>query len=140
MSRKSVSQSLPIAAPIAAFYLVATALLAPDPLSADPLTNDRPAALGETAAPIKPVLDVSDEIAALDAVQIALTEAADGATYVWQRYHGRLNGSVRMTSTFRGGDGRLCRHLVMSLTAGRYTRRTEGIACRDKDKVWSLEG
>lgn len=89
---------------------------------------------------VRPRLDPSDEVAALEAVEIALTQAGDGATYVWQRAQGRLGGAVRMTNTFRDVDGRMCRHLVMQIRLGTYSRRTEGIACRDPDGVWVLEG
>lgn len=135
-----VPVSTVIIAPIAALFLFASALLMNNAVLAEPMPAYAEPSIDNSIGPIKPPLDFSDEIAALDAVQIALTEAADGSTYIWQRHHGRLNGAIRMTGTFRGGDGRICRHLVMSLTAGRYTRKTEGIACRDKDRVWSLEG
>ncbi len=87
-----------------------------------------------------PRMDAGDETAALEAVEIALTLAGDGATYVWQRGNGRLAGAIRMTSTFRDTDGRICRHLEMQMRHGTYTRKTEGIACRDTDGVWLLEG
>lgn len=125
---------------IAALFLFIVATLAGDPLRAEPLGPNAPVAIEPGNIPIKPALDFGDEIATLDAILIALTEAQDGSAYVWQRHHGRLNGTVRMTNTFRDGDGRICRHMVMSLAAGRYTRRTEGIACRSRDGVWSLEG
>lgn len=139
MSRE-LPVSIAIMAPMSALFLFASTLISGDRLLAQSRAASAERAFVEAAPAIKPPLDIADEIAALDAVQIALTEAGDGSTYVWQRHHGRLNGSVRITSTFRAGDGRLCRHLVMSLTAGRYSRRTEGIACRDHDRVWSLEG
>ena len=139
-----MSSELPVstvvAAPLAGLFLFASVLMASDPLRAEPLAPAAYPSFEQNATPARPVLDASDEFAALDAVQIALTEAADGSTYVWQRHHGRLNGAIRMTRTFRASDSRLCRHLVMTLTAGRYTRKTEGIACRDRDRVWSLEG
>ena len=87
-----------------------------------------------------PRMDAGDEAAALEAVEIALTQAGDGATYVWQRGNGRLAGAIRMTSTFRDADGRICRHLEMQMRHGTYARKTEGIACRDTDGVWLLEG
>lgn len=81
-----------------------------------------------------------DSIAALEAVEIALTQASDGATYVWRRHNGRLAGAFRPTSTFRDSDGRICRHLEMHMRLGTYQRHTEGIACRSTDGVWNLEG
>lgn len=132
--------SIAIAGPLAGLFLFASVLVASDPLRAEPPAPAAHPTYEPNARTWRLPLDASDELAALDAVQIALTEAADGATYVWQRHHGRLNGAVRMTSTFRGSDGRLCRHLVMTLSSGGYSRKTEGIACRDGDHVWSLEG
>ncbi len=81
-----------------------------------------------------------DHDAALEAIQIALVEVQDGASYVWRRRHGQLNGVVRPTRSFLDGRGRVCRHIVVLLSSGRFSRRTEGIACRQSDGVWSLEG
>ncbi len=87
-----------------------------------------------------PRLDTADELAALQALQTALTEVADGGAYVWHRRHGRLNGVVRPTVSFRGARGAVCRHIEVSLTSGTYTRRIEGVACRDEAGVWNLSG
>lgn len=81
-----------------------------------------------------------DDIAVLEAIEIALTEASDGSTYVWRRDHGRLAGAFRPTSTFRDADGRMCRHLELRLRLGSYQRTIEGIACRARNGVWQLEG
>ena len=40
------------------------------------------------------MLDEDDEIAALEAIRVALTEVSDGASYVWHRRHGRLGGTI----------------------------------------------
>jgi len=87
-----------------------------------------------------PPLDVSDEAAALEAVHLALSELGDGASYVWHRRGGRLSGIINPTTSFKDRDGRVCRHLVMTLSAGPHTARTEGIACRLDNKSWRLEG
>lgn len=94
------------------------------------------------AEPMKPMpgLDANDEIAALEAVHLALSEIGDGASYVWHQRNGRLSGIISPTSSFKDPDGRVCRHIIMSLTAGRSTARTEGIACRMADRSWRLEG
>ena len=93
-------------------------------------------ALPPYVAPAEP----GDALAALEAVEIALKEASDGSTYVWHRDNGRLAGAFRPTSTFRDGDGRVCRHLEMRMRLGSYQRQVEGIACRAPDGVWMLEG
>ena len=94
------------------------------------------------AEPPKPLtdLDARDEIAALEAVHLALSEIGDGASYVWHQRDGRLSGIINPTASFKDPDGRVCRHIIMSLTAGRSTARTEGIACRMADRSWRLEG
>ena len=94
------------------------------------------------AEPPKPLagLDARDEIAALEAVHLALSEIGDGASYVWHQRDGRLSGIISPTASFKDPDGRVCRHIIMSLTAGRSTARTEGIACRMADRSWRLEG
>ena len=91
-------------------------------------------------ADLKATLNASDEVAALEALQLALTEVADGATFIWHRYHGRLSGLVQPTSSFKDASGNVCRHIVMMLTSGGYSRKAEGIACRQANGAWSLEG
>lgn len=85
-------------------------------------------------------LDDSDEIAALDAIRMALTEAGDGASFVWHRDNGRLSGVVQPTTSFKDASGRVCRHIVLVLTTGVRSGRVEGIACRLPDGRWQLEG
>lgn len=85
-------------------------------------------------------LDEADEVAALENVQLALSEVGDGASYVWHRRHGRLSGIVQPTSSFKDAGGAVCRHVVVLLSAGTETKKTEGIACRLADGRWQLEG
>lgn len=85
-------------------------------------------------------LSEEDEIATLDAIRVALTEIADGSTYVWYRRHGRLNGLVTPTASFKDGKDRVCRHMLLILSAGTQTGRIEGIACRNDAGRWLLEG
>lgn len=85
-------------------------------------------------------LDATDEIAALEAIRVALSEVGDGATFVWHRHNGRLSGTVRPTSSFKDAAGRVCRHIVLVLTTGLRTARAEGVACRLDDGRWQLEG
>lgn len=91
------------------------------------------------AGPAK-VLGLADKRATLEAIRFALTEVADGATYVWRRQSGPLKGIVRPTSSFRDGTGRVCRHLVLGVSLGRLKRKIEGIACREGTGRWSLSG
>jgi 17 kDa outer membrane surface antigen len=85
-------------------------------------------------------LDDSDEIAALEAIRIALTEVGDGSSYVWHRGNGRLSGVIHPTVSFKDQSGRVCRHIVVVLTTGFRTGRAEGVACRLEDGQWQLEG
>jgi len=85
-------------------------------------------------------LDEKDEIAALERIQYALSEVSDGKTYVWRRWHGRLSGLVQPTTSFKGDDGRICRHLIVLMTTGSTTRKQEGIACRLPSGRWQLDG
>jgi surface antigen len=85
-------------------------------------------------------LDESDEIAALEAIRIALTEVGDGSTYVWHRRHGRLGGLVQAISSYKDDSGRICRRIVLVLSAGRRSGRTEGVACRLANGRWQLDG
>jgi len=86
------------------------------------------------------VLDENDEIAALEAVRIALTEVGDGGTYVWHRQHGRLGGIVQPTISFKDPAGRVCRHILLIMSTGDRMGRMQGIACRLGDGRWQLEG
>ena len=90
----------------------------------------------------KPRLSLSkfDELATLYAIQLTLDEVEDGARYVWRRHNGRLTGVFHPTRSFRGANGRTCRHLIIRLSTGRYSRKTEGIACRNALRRWVLEG
>jgi hypothetical protein len=85
-------------------------------------------------------LDDSDEIAALDAIRVALSEVGDGASYVWHRGNGRLSGVIHPTVSFKDAAGRICRHIVVVLTTGQRSGRVEGVACRLGDGTWQLEG
>jgi surface antigen len=85
-------------------------------------------------------LDEDDEIAALESVQLALTEVADGSSYVWHRRHGRLSGLIHPTASFKDSAGHVCRHVVLILTTAQVTRKAEGIACRLSDGRWQLDG
>lgn len=85
-------------------------------------------------------LDEGDEIAALDAIRVALSEVSDGATYVWHRGNGRLSGMIRPTTSFKDTTGRVCRHIVLILSTGSRTGQMEGIACRLDGGRWQLDG
>jgi surface antigen len=84
--------------------------------------------------------DDSDEIAALEAIRVALTEVGDGGAYVWHRQHGRLSGVVIPTASFKDRTGRVCRHIHLLLTRGERIGSAEGIACRLGDGRWQLDG
>lgn len=85
-------------------------------------------------------LDETDELAALDAIHVALSEVGDGGSYIWHRNHGRLSGIFQPTQSFKDGGGNVCRHLVVTLSSGAAIRRTEGIACRLSSGRWQLDG
>lgn len=85
-------------------------------------------------------LDENDEIAALEAIRVALSEVGDGDTYVWHRRHGRLSGLVQPTASFKDRSGRICRHILLIMTVGTARGRAEGIACRLADGRWQLDG
>ena len=85
-------------------------------------------------------LDERDEIAALERIQYALSEVGDGATYVWQRWHGRLSGIVHPTASFKDNSGQVCRHIMVLMTTGKRSSKMEGIACRMASGRWRLDG
>ena len=85
-------------------------------------------------------LKAQDRAAALEALHRALSEVGDGSTYVWERPKSFLRALITPTSSFRDVKGRICRHVVYTLSLGHHTRRTEGIACRTPDLQWTLTG
>ena len=85
-------------------------------------------------------LNGSDRAVAMNALDVALNELGDGATLVWKREARALAGVIRPVAAFRDDHGRICRHLIYSLSFGNYARQVEGVACRGKDGVWSLQG
>ena len=87
---------------------------------------------------LKAKLDRSDRVAAVQALELALSELEDGVTLVWERPERALTGRIRPVSAFRDDQGRVCRHVVYSLALGGFQREIEGVACRDPDGSWSL--
>jgi surface antigen len=98
-------------------------------------------ARGEDVAQLsRPALDEADEIAALESIQYALSEVGDRSSYVWHRRNGRLSGVIQPTSSFKDAAGNVCRHVVVTLVSGSYSRRAEGVACRTARGRWQLDG
>jgi surface antigen len=85
-------------------------------------------------------LDRSDRQAAYQALALALDELGDGVTLVWRRPARGLVGRIKPVSAFRDDKGRVCRHIVYSLSLGGYEKEIEGDACRESDGSWSLAG
>jgi surface antigen len=122
----------------AAVVLVAIVFLAGE-TRADTRSSAPPAAIVELP-PVRTSAEPGDELAALRAIDAALSETADGSTYVWGHGNGRLAGAIRVTSTFRDRAARICRHLIVTMRLGSYARRSETIACRGSDRAWILDG
>jgi len=89
---------------------------------------------------LKARLDQSDRAAAMQALELALSELGDGVTLVWRLPERELVGRIKPVSAFRDDQGRVCRHVVYSLALGTYQRQIEGVACRESDGSWSLSG
>lgn len=118
------------------FVAVAVVLMSSVPGSAEPLTL---ANKNSSKAATKS-LTRSDKLAALENVQYALSELGDGASYVWHRHHGKLSGVIQPTMSFLDGKRRVCRHIIVLLSAGSKSRKTEAVACRKPNGVWRLDG
>ncbi len=159
------TSSLPSVAVVAstAVVLVALVLLSPKSVFANtdtPPSSDTPAAQApaspavQESPPVTPlvqprwfapqsravVFDDYDQIAALDAVRIALAEVGDGATYVWHRGNGKFSGTAKPTLSFKNRNGQPCRHIVVTLQTRSHSRTTEGVACRLSNGRWQLDG
>ena len=91
-------------------------------------------------ADVRPGTASGEHTTALEAVHVALTEVGDGSAYVWHHGQGALSGIVTPTASFRDPAGNVCRHIVVEMTRGSYSRRIEGVACRLEGGRWQLEG
>ena len=85
-------------------------------------------------------LDDVDAAAALDGIRIALTEVADGGTYVWHRRDGVLSGMAQPTTSFKDTAGLPCRNLTVMLNTYGRSSRIDGVACRNNVGRWQLTG
>ena len=93
-----------------------------------------------TLAELRARLDESDRALAVKALGLALNELGDGATLVWRRPERALVGKIKPSAAFRDNEGRICRHVNYAITLGDYAKQVEGVACREIDGEWSLEG
>ncbi len=128
---------------LTALVLVAAILFLPEFARAEPPATGgakTPPKLARLTAPRQAMLGLQDEIAALESVQYALSQVADGSSYVWHRSHGMLSGVVQPTSSFKDAEGQVCRHIVVILNSLDTTSKTETIACRMPDGIWQLDG
>lgn len=141
----------PVAAGVTAFALVAAVLLLPEFARASEATGagaPPSCTCPDANKPLKPkfagidveTLDEGDAVAALQSLQFALVEVADGASYVWHRANGRLSGVVRPTRSFKSADGAICRHVLVVLSTAAKTRQSETVACRQPTGQWKLDG
>lgn len=151
-----------LAGAITAFTFAASVFLIGDtsfagPLGSSPITNEAAATAPAERQPpasrpplrnsftdhrpsARRQLDDNDALAALESLHFALSEVADGSSYVWHRSHGGLSGVVQIAASFRGPDDRICRRAVVVFTSGSDSERTETIACREASGVWKIEG
>jgi surface antigen len=141
-----------LVAPLAVVYVafgIVFGVLSRPALAGAP--TDRPGLVDTTSHPSQPLqsatlselkseLDQIDRLAVLEAIHVGLTDAPDGSTYMWRRHNGKIAGSVRPTNSFRDSHGKVCRFLVFQLLLGEHMRQIEGIACRQDDRSWLLEG
>jgi hypothetical protein len=159
MSHPSALPTFVVTGSLAAVLATVVLMTPPEAFAANPFaatatTEKRPMMRTENAplgmpgiyvAPSRPGdprdrLTPRHEIAAMDAIHTALNETADGSTYVWHDDSGQLSAIVKPTTSFRNSDGQICRHIHLMLNTGRYSRKSEGIACRLDTRIWSLEG
>lgn len=88
---------------------------------------------------VQTAFTTTDQLTALENVQVALVEVADGSKYVWHRNNGNLSGIVQPLRSFKGGDGEVCRELVVLLRSHQRSRTTRTTACRTKGGLWRLQ-
>lgn len=83
-------------------------------------------------------LDQSDQVAALQALQMALNQVADGGTFFWKKNNRDLKGFIKPTGVFRNASGQICRHVIYGISLGRYRKQIEIVACREAGGRWRL--
>ncbi len=134
-----------LAAVLVGFIAVAFVFLSSAPGGADTLNGLRGSEPPPHSAAAAPSVrkwrpSTGDRLSTLENVQFALSTLGDGASYVWHRHHGRLSGVVQPTRSFVDGNGKVCRHLVLILSAGAKSGRTEAVACRLDSGLWRIDG
>ncbi len=144
--RSTVSLFPLISAGVTAFSLVAAIFMSTDFAAADDAqagpscSCPRSSSIRPKFAGLHAPLDETDEVAALESLQFALTEVADGSSYVWHRSNGRLSGIVKPMSSFKDSQGSICRNVLVVLNSADTTKKTEVVACRLTTGVWQLDG
>jgi hypothetical protein len=108
------------------------------PLPQRDLTSPAPATSDTKRLPAG--LDEIDAVAALEGIRIALSEVADGGTYVWHRRDGLLSGMAQPTTSFKDPSGLPCRNLTVMLNTYGRSSRIDGTACRIGADRWRLTG
>jgi surface antigen len=86
-----------------------------------------------------PLPDRGDEYTALEALQLALSEIADGGSYIWTREQSTLSGVVKPVASFKDTHGAPCRHAIVVLRNAAAMKRTEIVACRLATGIWQIE-
>ena len=82
----------------------------------------QPAAFAELRAR----LDGTDRAAALNALQVAITELGDGATLIWKRPSRELTGVIKPVSAFRDGEVEAGERRLRVLETELHRARPEG--------------
>jgi surface antigen len=106
----------------------------------DPWTADAILDASSEADAMHAKLTPDDPVAVLEAIDFALKEVADGATYVWHRTDGVLRGTIRPFASFRDPSGDICRHMSLTVAVGAASRWTEATACREATGRWVIGG
>ncbi|MEO1282489.1 MAG: hypothetical protein AAFV69_12225 [Pseudomonadota bacterium] len=87
----------------------------------------------------RPYFTATDKLTALESLQFALSQVADGSSYVWHRNHGQLSGIVQPTRSYFGRNGEVCRELIVFLSSSDRSRKTKTSACRMDNGIWRLD-
>jgi surface antigen len=130
---------------IAAFAVAAAVTLVWQPAAESAEPGDWQAEVSadpalESGQPLSAKLTADDPVALLEAMRYALDEVADGATYVWHRVDGPLQGAVRPIASFRDDTGAVCRRLSVTLSFENISRWTDAVACRAAGGRWVVGG
>lgn len=74
------------------------------------------------------------------ASQTALERGQPGQSFPWQNPQSGVSGSVTPSGYFQNQSGNYCREYTQSINIGGRMQEGHGVACRQPDGTWRIQG